>query len=308
MLLPTLFPWGSMPRPLLAAARIGVVGLMLGLLLLGMAGPARAFTAGDTLGTVTMGSNTTLSAAVYDSSGQIVCRLYQASPQTGTVTLTWDGRDDQGNLLPGGNYQWRAITTSAVGQDSGDVGNDGDPPYPPANDPCTVNGVAYDSSGNLYMLSTYQEDCYTLRRINAANISTGTTAWEGYGMAGGSALATDGVNVYFSTENSNSVFGNISSYNASNGTATSGWTTIAASTGSIPGLAVDNADLWVSDMAGNQVELYNKSTGAFITSIAVTGPRGIAADGSGNAWVACAGSSGSVIQLKLQWHHHQRDG
>ena len=101
-------------------ARIGLVGLILGLLFPRHdRPPARAFTAGDTLGTVTMGSDTTLSAAVYDSSGQIVRHLYQASPQTGTVTLTWDGRDDQGNLLPSGNYQWRAITTSAVGQDSG---------------------------------------------------------------------------------------------------------------------------------------------------------------------------------------------
>ena len=104
--------------------RVGLLGLLLGLFFLGLtAPPARAFTAGDTLGTVTMGSDTTLSAAVYDSSGQIVRRLYQASPQTGTVPLTWDGRDDQGNLLPSGNYQWRAITTSAVGQDSGSVGD-----------------------------------------------------------------------------------------------------------------------------------------------------------------------------------------
>ena len=52
-------------------------------------------------------------------------------------------------------------------------------------------------------------------------------------------------------------------------------------------------------MAANEVKLYNKSTGAFITSIAVTNPRGIAADGSGNAWVACAGAPGSVIQLNF---------
>ena len=110
-------------------------------------------------------------------------------------------------------------------------------------------------------------------------------------MSGGQALATDGTNLYVA------VNGNVQSVNASTGVATAGWNTLSASTGNIPGMAVDSADLWVSDMAANEVKLYNKSTGAFITSCAVTSPRGIAADGSGNAWVACAGAPGSVIQL-----------
>ena len=249
-----------------------------------------------------MGSDTTLSAAVYDSSGQLVRHLYIASPQSGTIPLTWDGRDDQGNPLPNGNYQWRAITTSAVGQDSGNIGNAGNPPYSPSADPMTVQGVAYDSSGNLYIVDMYDEDGNTLRRINAANISTGLTQWEGYGMGGGTAIATDGINVYFSPVYPSGAFstpGYILSYvaNASTITPTSGWTGIQASTNYIPGLAVDNSDLWVCDMVANEVKLYNKSTGAFITSIAVTNPRGIAADGNGNAWVACAGAPGSVIQL-----------
>ena len=100
-----------------------------------------------------MGSDTTLSAAVYDSSGQLVRHLYIASPQTGAVTLTWDGKDDQGNPLPSGNYQWRAITTSAVGQDSGNIGNAGDPPYGASNDPMHGTGDGLRQLGqSLYDL------------------------------------------------------------------------------------------------------------------------------------------------------------
>ena len=293
----TQLPHGFVLWLLLSAARVGLCGLLLGLFLLGMSTcPARAFTAGDALGTVTMGTDTTLSAAVYDSSGQLVRHLYIALPQTGDVTLTWDGKDDQGNPLPSGNYQWRAITTSAVGQDSGNIGNAGDPSYGASADPMQAQGMAYDSAGNLYMISTYEEDSCTLRRYNAANISTGLTAWEGLGMGGGTAIATDGTNVYFAIW---SPIGNILSYNASTGAPTTGWTPFSASTADIPGLAVDGSDLWVCDQALNEVKLYNKTTGAFITSYAVTNPRGIAADGSGNAWVVSTGVPGSVIQLNF---------
>ena len=65
--------FSSAQSPNLRATRTimgyGFLGLFLGLLLFGMAAPARAFTAGETLGTVNMGSDTTLSAAVYDSTG-----------------------------------------------------------------------------------------------------------------------------------------------------------------------------------------------------------------------------------------------
>ena len=284
------------PRTMVTVAYLG---LILGLLVLGLTPrPARAFTAGEVLGTVDMGSDTSLSAAVYDSSGQRVRTLYSASPQGGSVLLTWDGRDDQGNLLPSGNYQWRAITTNAVGQEDGTVGNNGNPPYGASIDPMDPMDMAYDSAGNMYMISSYEEDCCTLRCIDAANITTGVTAWEGYGMAGGTAIATDGTNVYFALWGQG-ITGNILCYSASSGTPVSGWPNFSASTQNIPGLAVDTNDLWVSDMASNLVKLYNKTTGAFITSYAVTDPRGIATEGNGDAWVACAGVPGSAIELNF---------
>ena len=298
-----------LPSPNVRATRtMMAVGLFLGLFCLVMtARPAHAFIAGDTLGTVNMGSDTTLSAAVYDSSGQLVRHLYCASPQTGAVTLTWDGRDDQGNPLPNGNYQWRALTTSAVGQDSGTIGNGGDPPSGTSADPMEPEAMAYDSSGNLYMISTYEEDLCTIRRYNAANIGTGLTAWESTPdyQGGGTAIATDGVNVYCGV--CYPTIGDIYSYNASTGNPTTGWTPIAASTMDITGLAVDNSDLWVCDQALNEVKLYNKTTGAFITSIAVSQ----SARHRGRRQRQCLGGvrrrPGQRRPVELQWHRNYRD-
>ena len=187
MRLPILRPWGIVLRLLYRAARIGVVALLAGLFLFGLTSPSHAFTAGETLGTVDMGSDTTLSAAVYDSSGQLVRHLYTASPQTGAVILTWDGKDDQGNPLPSGNYQWRAITTSAVGQDSGNIGNNGEPPYGASSDPMEPEAVAYDSSGNLYMISYYEEDrvrfAATAPRTSAPGRPRGRILPMGWGAA-----------------------------------------------------------------------------------------------------------------------------
>ena len=211
--------------------------------------------------------------------------------------MTWDGKDDQGNPLPSGNYQWRTITTSAVGQDSGNIGNNGST-LNGSVDPMEPEAMAYDSSGNLYMVSYYEEDGCTIRCYSAGNIGTDVTTWgtSPDGLAGGTAVATDGANVYCAVIAPSR--GSILSYNASTGVATPGWTAIQVSTMNVPGLAVDGSYLWATDQAANAVKLYNKSTGAFIASYAVTNPRCIAADGNGNAWVASATTpTGSVIQL-----------
>ena len=77
--------------------------------------------------------------------------------------------------------------------------------------------MAYDSSGNLYMISYYEEDCCTLRRINAANISTGLTAWEGLRDGGRHGDRHRWHQCLLSRYCSDS--GNILSYNASTGAA-----------------------------------------------------------------------------------------
>src|SRR5687767_10226382 len=68
------------------------------------------------IGTVDMGTNSLLSAAVYDEQGQVVRHLYELAPRTGVVPLSWDGKDDRGDRVPANqHYNWRAITSRATG-------------------------------------------------------------------------------------------------------------------------------------------------------------------------------------------------
>jgi len=45
---------------------------------------------------------------VLDSKGNLVRTAAYGPQKAGTVSMVWDGRDDAGNLLPDGNYQFRA--------------------------------------------------------------------------------------------------------------------------------------------------------------------------------------------------------
>src|SRR5437879_5386518 len=115
-----------MRRRFNVAALSAVIAALVVVPIPGTVGPlAHADT--TTLGTVAMGSNSLLSAAVYDSTGQLVRHLYELAPRSGTVALSWDGKDDAGNVLPGGNYSWRAATSSVTGADEGGVGLGGTP-------------------------------------------------------------------------------------------------------------------------------------------------------------------------------------
>ncbi len=78
---------------------------------------------------------------VLDSKGAVV-RTATYGPQTaGTVPMTWDGRDDAGNALPDGNYQFRA---SAV------VG--GKNTNPAVSVMATVQSVQTASDGSLRLV------------------------------------------------------------------------------------------------------------------------------------------------------------
>ncbi len=46
----------------------------------------------------------TISLQIYDSSGRLVRTLVQAFEKPGSWSVTWDGRDESGELLPGGIY------------------------------------------------------------------------------------------------------------------------------------------------------------------------------------------------------------
>src|SRR4029079_17718291 len=73
------------------------------------------------IGTVTMPYTGKLSAVIYDANGQYVRTLFHGEDKSaGTVTLTWDGRDDLGRLVPqDGNYTWKAAASQATAVEQG---------------------------------------------------------------------------------------------------------------------------------------------------------------------------------------------
>ena len=77
------------------------------------------------IGTVTMPYDGYLSAAIYDSDGQIVRTLLAQFPeQAGSVPLVWDGKDQLGRTVSqDGTYTWKALTSQVDVVDQGAVGD-----------------------------------------------------------------------------------------------------------------------------------------------------------------------------------------
>ena len=77
------------------------------------------------VGTVVMPFDGYLSAAIYDSNGQIVRTLLAREPElAGNVTLTWDGKDSLGRTVAqSGTYTWKALVSQVEAVDQGAVGD-----------------------------------------------------------------------------------------------------------------------------------------------------------------------------------------
>jgi hypothetical protein len=77
------------------------------------------------IGTATMPYDGYLSAAIYDSNGQIVRTLLAQVPeQAGSIPLMWDGKDQLGRTVAqNGTYTWKALTSQVNPVDQGSVGD-----------------------------------------------------------------------------------------------------------------------------------------------------------------------------------------
>jgi hypothetical protein len=268
------------------------------------------------IGTVSMGANSLLSAGVYDAGGQLVRHLDELAPEAGTVQMNWDGKDDAGNVLPAGTYNWRAATSSVTGANEGGVGVGGTPlpglAFDAVRNPGDASAVAYGPDGNFYLDSTYEElNSSDVYRYSPADLPTGLETWyakDGFGLEG-HAIAVDGQYVYVGAHADydanlkdwvhNGIFrvdaatGNIVGWPGLDHIVISDWRTAAGDT-PVTGIAVDATHLWVVDGADNQIKVFNKSGGspAMIlgggNSMPVDAPRGIVTDGAGRFWIAGA--------------------
>ena len=77
------------------------------------------------IGTVTMPYTGYLSAGIFDSNGQLVRTLLAQTPESaGTVTLTWDGKDDYNRtVIDNGTYTWKALSSQLNVVDQGGIGD-----------------------------------------------------------------------------------------------------------------------------------------------------------------------------------------
>jgi hypothetical protein len=62
----------------------------------------------------TLSKSGTVSIRIYDAGGRLVRRLAEGRAALGSHTLSWDGRDDRRNLLPGGLYFCTLRSTDGV--------------------------------------------------------------------------------------------------------------------------------------------------------------------------------------------------
>ncbi|WP_165401456.1 LamG-like jellyroll fold domain-containing protein [Herbihabitans rhizosphaerae] len=260
------------------------------------------------IGTVSMGENSRLSAAVYDERGQLVRHLYDLAPRAGKVNLTWDGKDDWGHDLPHGKYNWRAISTGAVGAPDGQAGDMGKPvpgaAYERSENPGNATAVTYGPDGDLYIQSNGEEFQHDVRRYKPKNLGTGEEVWTGpHGYDGwrdrGHAIAVDQEYVYaasigrtgkvethYTVQRRRADTGQHAPWGTAGGEIrlADNWTGLTP----VTGIAVDGKYLWVSDTAGKRIRVFDKATGSE-TPVGLSldaAPRGIVTDGNGHVWAA----------------------
>lgn len=222
---------------------------------------------------------------------------------------------------------WSLLGIPACAQitarDDGSVGDSGVPPYGETEANGRVQQLATDAQNNLYTVSAWEEAHQELRKLD----TSGKAVW-GTSFVGGVCVATDGTAVFAARSPDDSGAkekgDEIHRYRASDGKpwpfengSKSNVITLNANKPnprpmgqnlysaeqrrqweSVCGLAVDKTRLWVSNYFKNEVEIFDKQTGAPLARFAVAKPLGIAVEVDANQsptkrgaiWVANSGN------------------
>jgi parallel beta-helix repeat protein len=154
---------------------------------------------GAPLATVKMPFEGRLSVGVFDASGQMVRELLRDYPaRMGPRDLYWDGRDDGGDRLPPGGYEWRATAHQIRGVDDGSVGDSGDPPYGKTHVPTGISSIAVDAEGSYYTTTFWDEAGFDIVKYSAEGETQWVPKYYVRNVAGGygQVVATDGEYVF----------------------------------------------------------------------------------------------------------------
>lgn len=249
----------------------------------------------------------TASAGIYKYDGQdtiLVRSLFSnIAVSSGPLTLSWDGKDDNGNTLPSAGIYSARLLTNNITTSWGVIGNtsltsDGTSyqGYSNLHDMCFVGSTAYVAGG-------FNEASPSKFKFNTSSPQVKTNILPSYQGTSQDTrfVATDGTLVYWAES---APFDSMKSWvhatNVSDDaqhTFTNGRTIQPQAAiqfnsvisydslhNYITGLAVDADYLFVARGGLNQLKVYSTATGAIIQTLTYTNPRGIKVDGS-NFWM-----------------------
>lgn len=273
-------------------------------------------TAGRLQFSFTLGSAQTTSAGVYDGSGTLIRRLWENVPySSGTSYGAWDGNNDLGVAAPTGTYTVKVHPYTISTNYDGTVGNTSANQsgfnvwrsFAPIRDLDIAGTVAYPCVG--YNEQQCLWNSFALASPQVCNHLYSPSAQPGVALG---FVATDGTVEYQAkiAGGQNAIYTYIcairlsdnSLYTFSSGTAVpaspAGYepqkytscvdldTTVGQPNGAT-GLAIQKTGnfLFVAHSNSNTVKVFNKTTGASVTTLSITTPGPIKCDGAGNLWV-----------------------
>lgn len=233
----------------------------------------------------------------------------QQARMGGKNTERWDGCDDNGNLLPAGNYTWRGIYHNPIKAEYRfSVHNAGQPPYP------TVDGKGGWGADHGTPQSVCAFDNGMLLTWNASEFGWGVirTDFDGRKQWGSNYdathITTDGTTV-FSTGGhgfTRSAAIQLMTIKESRPIQIGGKDNIAAPPGGdeksdeVSGLACNGKELFASYLGRNMIARFNPGTGAFLGSWDVPAPERLAVLTDGRITVISAGKVLILMDGKVE--------
>lgn len=260
--------------------------------------------------TFTLDSSYATSAGVYTADDRLIRTLWRnVTYGPGRTTRSWDGIDDNGMPVdPHGTYKFKVLSHNVQYVWDGLIGNTSTSLIGPSHHAGQgfIQSLAIDGPNAFYALG-YQEGFPLVRRFKTESPQTTTPVVDSDGHVAFDLVATDGIRVYYSSRGSPNDEPNHRAFVAAKYVSTNAaaafdtgqniddkWFTdgqpfypgcIDVIDGPYPnpngatGLAVQKIGNILAVGHGpplNEIRLFHKTSGAFLKSISVTNPKGLA--------------------------------
>ena len=259
------------------------------------------------------------SAGVY-SGKRLIRTLWNERPFNGVIDgRLWDGRDDDGKVAPSGNYVIKVMDASGVSYTwDGVIGNTSSLPHR-WNPMDVVHGMAITSAGKIYVACGYSEARGSTYKTTVSNPQVPEFVLPVvFRQTGPISLfvATDDTRTYFAGGNLPRATSAVWALNVATDTIhtfasglpyqafpgghrlSSAISLINGAGCRITGLAVQKSGdlLFVARSGLNSITVYNKVTGALVTTItSINSPTRMRCDAAGDLWIAYTSSGGAAV-------------